>query len=80
MQSLPSLAILGYQVLFFMLQRAIVDMESQLNLKVMSIIADNENANRGLFRLLEEWRPWLVTIGCNAHGLQLVLKDIVQVH
>jgi len=53
--------------------------ESQLKVRVESIVADNENANKGLFQALREWRPSLLCLGCNAHGLQLVLSDVFNV-
>jgi hypothetical protein len=30
---------------------------------VGSLVADNENANKSLFTLIANWRPWITTIG-----------------
>jgi hypothetical protein len=49
-----------------------------LGVKCVSVVADNENANRGLFKILDEWRPHLLNIGCSAHGFQLVMKDLFE--
>ena len=46
-----------------------------LGVRVVAAVADNENSNRGLFRLLEAWRASLICVGCNSHALQLVMKD-----
>ena len=60
-----------------LLQKAILEMEGlasvvsfalfafteMIQVKVVSVVADNENANRGLFKLLVEWRPHLICLG-----------------
>ena len=43
-----------------LVQKAITEAECLLNVKVVSIVADNENANRGMFKQLEQWRKHLV--------------------
>ena len=62
--------------MFEFVTKAMNEVEAQLEVVVVAVVADNENANRSLFGLLQNWRDWLCCIGCNAHGWQLVISDI----
>ena len=58
-------------------QKVIGEVESALEVSVVVLVADNEYANRGMFTQLISWRLSLVCLGCNAHGWQLVLADLL---
>ena len=62
--------------MFAFVTKAMNEVEAQLEVVVVAVVADNENANRSLFGLLQNWRDCLRCIGCNAHGWQLVLSNI----
>ena len=64
------------KVLFAMMKAAIMEYEATLDVQTIACVADNEASNRGLFTFITEWRPWILCLGCCAHGLQLVWKDI----
>ena len=74
--SVPSFFGKSSAVLTNMMRTVIEDVESTLQVEVCSVVADNENANKGLFKALKQWRPSLECVGCNAHGLQLVMCDL----
>lgn len=66
-RSIPSRFGKSAPVMFYLTKKAVLEMERVLKVVVMSLVADNENANKSLFSLLEDWRPWLLLIGC-VHG------------
>ena len=49
-------------------KRIIGEVEAELKVTVVACVADNENANKGMFGKLAAWRSWLRCGGCNAHG------------
>jgi hypothetical protein len=44
--------------------------------RLLGVLQDNTKANRAALVLLEEWCPLLINLGCQAHGLSLLLKDL----
>ena len=75
-KSVPSIFGKASNIMFELFKAVVANLELTLNVYVIALVADNENANKGLFKLIEQWRTWIVCVGCNAHGLQLVMQDV----
>lgn len=44
--------------------------------KLLGIIMDNTKANRNAMVILEELQPYWLLLGCVAHGLNVLCKDL----
>jgi hypothetical protein len=54
--------------------RDILDELIENNIAISSLIADNESTNSAVYELLVLDFPWLVSIGCAAHVIQLIVN------
>ena len=54
--TVPSVFGKSSPVLTKMTKAVIKDVEEKLQVRVISVVADNENSNKGFFTALEEWR------------------------
>jgi hypothetical protein len=44
--------------------------------KILGVVLDNPKANRKALRLLQEEHPMWICLGCQAHALNLLCKDL----
>ena len=75
-KTVPSIFGKSADVMTDITKRIIGEVEAELKVTVVACVADNENANKGMFGKLAASRSWLLCGGCNAHGWQLVMVDL----
>ena len=56
-------------VLIGLVKQVVLEYEAALKVTTVGVVADNENSNKALFGLIRAWRPCILCLGCNAHGL-----------